>query len=101
MMDKGRMTVSLLVCTTCRAGQPVIDGQPVPGARLFAALERLGAPEGVRKRVTAAFLKQAGDEPGKALLKDVRIPNPVAADYARDYGPLEKLRLDKYLVLEE
>ena len=48
MMDKGRMTVSLLVCTTCRAGQPVIDGQPVPGARLFAALERLGAPEGVR-----------------------------------------------------
>ena len=23
------MTVSLLVCTTCRAGQPVIDGQPV------------------------------------------------------------------------
>lgn len=47
------------------------------------------------------LLKRVGDEPGKALLKDVRIPNPVAADYARDYGRLEKLRLDKYLVLEE
>ena len=33
--------------------------------------------------------------------KVVRLPNPVAADYGRDYGPLEKLRLDKYLVLEE
>ncbi|KGJ05387.1 Predicted metal-binding protein [Paracoccus halophilus] len=42
------MDVSLLVCTTCRAGQPVIEGEPVPGARLHAALERIGAPEGVR-----------------------------------------------------
>lgn len=42
------MTVSLLVCTTCRAGLPVTEGEPVPGARLHAALERLGAPSGVR-----------------------------------------------------
>lgn len=72
-----------------------------PGAASHPLAAHPRVPEGVRKRVTAAFLKQAGDEPGKALLKDVRIPNPVAADYARDYGPLEKLRLDKYLVLEE
>ncbi|MGP3697982.1 DUF1636 family protein [Rhodobacter sp. NSM] len=31
------MTVTLHVCTTCRAGEPVGDG-PVPGARLHAAL---------------------------------------------------------------
>ncbi len=42
------MTVTLHVCTTCRAGQPVIDGEPVPGARLHAALERAGAPHDVR-----------------------------------------------------
>jgi len=45
---KGRMGVSLLVCITCRAGQPVLDGEPVAGARLHAALARNEAPEGVR-----------------------------------------------------
>lgn len=42
------MTVTLHVCTTCRAGLPVPEDSPVPGARLLAALERLGAPRGVR-----------------------------------------------------
>lgn len=48
MMDMGRMTVTLHVCMTCRAGLPVPEDGPVPGARLLAALERLGAPDGVR-----------------------------------------------------
>jgi hypothetical protein len=30
----------------------------------------------------------------------VQMPNPVPADYARDYKPLEKLNLEKYVVLE-
>lgn len=42
------MTVTLHVCITCRAGQPVIEGQPVPGASLHDALTRQGAPDGVR-----------------------------------------------------
>jgi len=42
------MGVSLLVCITCRAGQPVLDGAPVAGARLHAALARDEAPKGVR-----------------------------------------------------
>jgi len=42
------MTVTLHVCITCRAGQPVQDGEPVPGARLHDALAAEGAPEGVR-----------------------------------------------------
>ncbi len=41
------MTVRLLVCATCRAGEAVEDGRPVPGARLAAALEAGGAPDGV------------------------------------------------------
>ena len=42
------MTVTLHVCTTCRAGETVGDGMPVLGARLHAALAASGAPEGVR-----------------------------------------------------
>lgn len=42
------MVTTLFVCTTCKAGQPVPEGELRPGARLHAALERAGAPEGVR-----------------------------------------------------
>lgn len=42
------MTVTLHVCITCRAGQPVTEGVPVPGARLHAALDALRLPENVR-----------------------------------------------------
>ncbi len=46
------MSVTLHVCTTCRggarAGEPVVEGPLCPGARLHAALEANGAPEGVR-----------------------------------------------------
>ena len=41
------MTVTLHVCTTCRAGQPVVEGMLLPGARLHAALAA-AAPEGLR-----------------------------------------------------
>lgn len=37
------MTVTLTVCTTCRAGEPVAEGAPCAGARLYAALEDAGA----------------------------------------------------------
>ncbi|WP_449044650.1 DUF1636 family protein [Paracoccus versutus] len=42
------MTVTLHVCITCRAGQPVPEGESVPGARLHDALAAEGAPDGVR-----------------------------------------------------
>ena len=32
------MTVTLHVCTTCRAGLPVAEGEKTPGTRLLAAL---------------------------------------------------------------
>jgi predicted metal-binding protein len=38
---------TLYVCTTCRAGEPVQEGHPVPGARLATALADIGAPDGV------------------------------------------------------
>lgn len=42
------MIVTLHVCITCRASQPVLDGEPVPGARLHDALTAQETPEGVR-----------------------------------------------------
>jgi predicted metal-binding protein len=41
------MTATLLVCTTCRAGEAPPEAGPVPGARLHAALVAAGAPPGL------------------------------------------------------
>jgi predicted metal-binding protein len=41
------MTVTLHVCITCRAGQPLQEGETTPGARLHAAILGVGVPEGV------------------------------------------------------
>jgi predicted metal-binding protein len=42
------MGATLYVCTTCKAGTPVPEGEPPPGTQLHAALAAAGAPEGVR-----------------------------------------------------
>jgi len=35
------------------------------------------------------------------MLKEIRMPNLVDANFQNDYQPLEKLNLQKYLVQEE
>jgi phosphonate transport system substrate-binding protein len=52
----------------------------------------------LRERVAQAMLDLAKSEEGRRLLSGVDIPQPVRADYARDYRPLEKLDLQKYTV---
>ncbi len=42
------MTATLYVCTTCKAGEPVPEGDMPLGARLHAALTAGAAPDGVR-----------------------------------------------------
>lgn len=42
------MSVTLYVCTTCKADLPVPEGELSTGAKLFAALTAEPAPEGVR-----------------------------------------------------
>lgn len=42
------VSVTLHVCTTCTMGLPVAAEAGRPGARLLDALQRAGAPEGVR-----------------------------------------------------
>ena len=55
-------------------------------------------PGKVRRAVAGAMLEMANDTAGAALLKDIQLETPVRADYARDYRPLEKYGLDKYVV---
>ncbi len=42
------MAAVLHVCITCKAGQPLPEAAPAPGAQLYAALCAQGAPLGVR-----------------------------------------------------
>ena len=42
------MGTTLYVCITCKAGAPVLEGDPRPGALLHAALTAAPAPDGVR-----------------------------------------------------
>ncbi|MCB1340965.1 MAG: DUF1636 domain-containing protein [Pseudooceanicola sp.] len=45
----------LLVCTTCKMGLPVIEGEPRPGARLMAALQAMDWPEGLVVKPVECF----------------------------------------------
>ena len=42
------MTARLHICTTCKAGLPVGEGDACTGARLYAAIAALPAPQGVQ-----------------------------------------------------
>lgn len=57
-------------------------------------------PQSARQALTQAFLALAKDPVGQALLKDIRMPDPVPAQYERDYSPLERLNIQKYIVKE-
>ena len=82
-----------------RAQLRVLYETPGAAPHPLAAHPRVEAA--VRARVTEAVLALASDPAGVALLKGARIPEPVTADYARDFAPLEALKLDKFVVLEE
>lgn len=52
----------------------------------------------VRTTVRNALLKIAKTDAGSKLLEGVSLDALVAADYAKDYAPLEALRLDRFVV---
>lgn len=58
-------------------------------------------PRKAREDVIAAFLALADDAQGRALLEAVQMPQPGRADYPRDFLPLERLGLERFVVLNE
>jgi phosphonate transport system substrate-binding protein len=57
-------------------------------------------PAAVQQAVAEAVLGLARDSGAQALLKPVSLSHPVPADYARDYQPLERYQLERYVVLD-
>lgn len=51
--------------------------------------------------IQSALLSLKKETGGELLLKQIRMPDPVLANYESDYLPLEKLKMEKYVVLEK
>lgn len=51
-----------------------------------------------RQQVTLGFLELAKTEEGRRLLDGVQMPDPIPVNYARDYQPLERLGLERFVV---
>ena len=58
-------------------------------------------PEALRGALTRAFLDMGHDTEGRALLKEIRTTRPVPAQYERDYLPLERLDIKRFLVVDD
>lgn len=57
-------------------------------------------PAGLRNSVVESLLDMAANPATRALLDATQIPQPVVANYKRDYAALEKLRIEKYVLAE-
>jgi phosphonate transport system substrate-binding protein len=53
----------------------------------------------MREKITRALFKIAETAEGRQWLATVELTAPVVADYRRDYAPLEKLNLDRHMVI--
>lgn len=64
-------------------------------AHPFSAHPRV--PVAVQESVRKAFIAYAGTDAGKAAMNKAQMPQPVAVDYARDYLPLEHLKIEAFV----
>lgn len=55
----------------------------------------------VRKLLVSTLMSLPPNEVEQRLLDDVQISQPVLANYQRDFAPLERLNLEKFVVLDE
>ena len=77
----------------------VLFETPAVAAHPLVAHPRM--PVEVRQAVTTTLLEMGNDAAWKTLLVEIQMPKPVKADYVRDYQLLEKLKLEKYVVIEK
>lgn len=67
-----------------------------PGAAPHPLSAHPRVPTAVQQAVQAAWLQLAQDKGLQASFQGVPMSRPVKADHARDYAPLERLKLDRY-----
>lgn len=94
------------VNNTLRRELPVIQAQlrvlfETPGVPSHPLVAHPRVPESVRKVLINTLLGMGKDPAWKKRLAAAQIPRPIKADYVRDYQPLEKLGLEKYVVIEK
>lgn len=77
-------------------GLRVIFETPPSAPHPLAAHPRV--PAAVQRAVRDALLAWTARASDAALLAPIQIASPTAADYQRDYAPLERLRLEKFVV---
>jgi phosphonate transport system substrate-binding protein len=64
-------------------------------AHPFSAHPRV--PAAVQESVRKALIAYASTDAGKAAMNKAQMPQPVAVDYARDYLPLEHLKIEAFV----
>ncbi|MBU0485303.1 MAG: phosphate/phosphite/phosphonate ABC transporter substrate-binding protein [Proteobacteria bacterium] len=64
----------------------ILETEEIP-SHPIAAHSRV--PEAIQSTVVQAILKIAATTDGAALMQQIRLPAPIAADYQRDYQHLE------------
>lgn len=69
-----------------------------PGVPAHPLAAHPRVPEATRRLIASTFLRLMADRAMRELMSDIPWVNPVLADYARDYQPLESFGLDKYVV---
>lgn len=68
-----------------------------PGVEPHPLAAHPRVPEAVGKKISEAMLALGADPEGRKLLAAVQMPQPVKADYQRDYAPLTRLKLENYV----
>ena len=73
----------------------IIYRTPGSAPHPFAAPPRV--PKRLRKNMTNTILAIASDPANKKMMSNVQMPRPKKANYRKDYLPLKKLGLEKYV----
>ena len=68
-----------------------------PGVPAHPICAHPRVPKEVREKIVAAVLTMSKDAAMASKLKTIGMPEPVEADFDRDYAPLKELNLDKFL----
>jgi phosphonate transport system substrate-binding protein len=79
-----------------RTALRVLYTTPEMAAHAVAAHPRV--PREAREKVRRALIALNGDAAGRKLLQDAELGGALSADFARDYLPIARLRLDAYRV---
>lgn len=78
-----------------RAQLKIIYNTPGAAPHPLAAHPRV--PEAAGNKISEAMLALGSDPEGRKLLAAVQMPQPVKADYQRDYAHLTRLKLENYV----